>query len=127
MLIKKIRVLKETANNLINKTQIKNHKAKLEKQSNPYGYVFECVSTLKQETDEDDEYLIYSINKTSEYGKPLYVFKASKFLLSLALRLDRNEDDYLSKEWVFFDGSHKRCRGFKTVTVAFYLEKWLKY
>ena len=28
--------------------------------------------------------------------------------------------DYLSTEWVFFDDSRKRCKGFKTITVAFY-------
>ena len=37
--------------------------------------------------------------------------------------MDRQAGDYLfteSSEWVFFDGSHKRSKGFKMITVAFY-------
>ena len=57
--------------------------------------------------------------KVSKY----YVHDCSKFLLNLAYRLDRQAGDYLStesSEWVFFDGSHKRSKGFKMIAVAFY-------
>ena len=62
---------------------------------------------------------IYDINGDCN-DRPAYVFKTSKFLINLACRLDRHAGNYLSTEWVFFDGSHKRCKGFKTITVAFY-------
>ena len=75
--------------------------------------MFQGVASLKQETDQEDEYLIYDINGDCN-NQPAYVFKTSKFLLHLACRFDRHTADYLSTEWVFFDSSHKRCKGFKT-------------
>ena len=48
----------------------------------------------------------YNINGDSN-NRPAFVFKTSKFLLNLACRLDRHAGDYLSTEWVFFDGSQK--------------------
>ena len=81
--------------------------------------MFEGVAFLKQELDKEDEYLIYDINGDCN-NRPAYVFKTSKFLLNLAHRLDRQTGDYLSTEWVFFDGSRKRYKGFKTIAVAFY-------
>ena len=116
---KSVELLKEAANDIVNKNRIRNHKTKLEKQNNPHGCMFQGASSLKQETDQEDEYLIYYINGDCN-NRPAYVFKTSKFLLNLACRLDRHAGDYLSIEWVFFDGSHKRCKGFKTITVAFY-------
>ena len=83
--------------------------------------------TLKKQLDLQDEFLIYKISYDSE--TPNFVFKTSRFLLETALRLNRNGDDYLSTEWVFFDGSHKRCKEFKTITVSFYhplLKKMMK-
>ena len=106
-------LLKEAANDIVNKNRIRNHKTKLEKQNNPHGCMFQGVASLKQETDQEDEYLIYDINGDCN-NQPAYVFKTSKFLLNLACRLDRHTADYLSTEWVFFNGSHQRCKGFKT-------------
>ena len=107
-------LLKEATND-----RIRNHKTKLEKQNNPHGCMFQGVASLKQETDQEDEYLIYDINGDCN-NRPAYVFKTSKFLINLTCRLHRHAWDYLSTERVFFDGSHKRCKGFKTITVAFY-------
>ena len=81
--------------------------------------MFQGVASLKQETDQKDEYLIYDINGDCN-NRPAYVFKTGKFLFNLGCRLDRHTGDYLSTEWVFFDGSDKRYKGFKTITVAFY-------
>ena len=59
--------------------------------------MFQGVASLKQETDQEDEYLIYDINGDCN-NQPAYVFKTRKFLLNLACRLDRHAADYLSTE-----------------------------
>ena len=112
-------LLKEAANDIINKNRIRNHKTKLEKQNNLHGCMFQGIASLKQGTDQEDEYLIYDLNGDCN-NRPAYVFKTGKFLLNLAGRLDRQAGDYLSTERVFFDDSYKWCKSFKTIIVAFY-------
>ena len=55
-------LLKEAAKDIVNKNLSRNHNTKLEKQ-NPHGCMFEGITSLKQETDQEDEYLIYNINE----------------------------------------------------------------
>ena len=59
--------------------------------------MFQRVASLKQDMDQEDEYLIYDINGDCN-NRPAYVSKTSKFLLNLACRLDRHAGDYLSTE-----------------------------
>ena len=44
---KSVVLLKEAANDLVNKNRIRNHKTKLEKQNNPHGCMFQGVAFLK--------------------------------------------------------------------------------
>ena len=48
--------------------------------------------------------------------KPSYVFKSSKEMAQLMLKMDQNNDEShpLQDEVVYFDGMHKRCAGYKT-------------
>ena len=38
----------------------------------------------------------------------------------MALNMDRDGEHYLNDEFCFFDGKHKRCRGFVTLTASVY-------
>ncbi len=65
-----------------------------------------------------DPFLIFEINGQGMNENPSYVFKCSTFLAKIALEMDRSSNHYMSKEWVFFDAAHKRCRGFKTFSIT---------
>ena len=101
--------LKDAAKILVDKTKIKNEKQKLEKASNPFGTNFEAAIMLRKQFQNEDASV-----------PPLFVFKTSRYLIELAWKLDKNGSHYLANEWVFFDGSHKRCKGFKTLTISIY-------
>ena len=75
---KSLESLKEAINGIVNNT-------KLKKQNNPYDFIFENIASLKQEADQEDEYLIYDINGNRN-NRPAYVFKTS---ICLTCRLGR--------------------------------------
>lgn len=46
--------------------------------------------------------------------------KHPKSQLRIAVNMDRNGDHFLNREYVHFDGNHKRCKGFKTLGAYVY-------
>ena len=44
-----------------------------------------------------------------------HVFKMSKIAAKIAINMDKDGQHFMAKEYCFFDGNHKRCRGFITL------------
>ena len=85
---------------------------------------FKNVANLKKATDLRDTNLIFEVNCRKLGGNdPSNVFKTSKYALETAVKMDENTKttrgrrSLLSYEKAYFDGMHKRCRGFKTLTL----------
>ena len=86
---------------------------------------FKNVYELKKATDMQDTNLIFAVNckELSNNGEPSYVFKTSKYCLETAYKMDptkmtvRGKPSLLASEPAYFDGMHRRCRGFKTLTL----------
>ena len=63
--------------------------------------------------------LCYKLNdRRGNSDKQLLVFKTSKFRVTFAPSTDRTEDHVLSKEFVFFDGRVKSCKGLVSLTAS---------
>ena len=76
---------------------------------------FDAVGIMKRTLDEVDEYYIYRINNGSLNGESDYVFKSSKQMAQLAIRMDVNgPEDGLQMENAYFDATHTRVYGFKS-------------
>ena len=95
------------------KSRIQNE-MKSEKQS------MSAVAELRTCTDTSDKFLIYKVydQNMAETGKS-YVFKSSRRMANLMLNMDQNNKlkNPLMSEPCYFDGMHKRCAGWKTLTL----------
>ena len=49
------------------------------------------------------------------------MFKCSRFQADMALSMDRNGNGLLYEQYCYADATHKRCPGFKTLTLWVYL------
>ena len=84
---------------------------------------FRNIRQLKEKTDKKDPFLIYAINFGGMNDEPSYVFKTHRYGLETAFQMDptkktvRGRRSLLSYEKAYFDGMHKRCRGYKTLTL----------
>ena len=84
---------------------------------------FRNVLELKKATDVRDTNLIYALNCKELSQGPSYVFKTSTYALQTAVKMDptkktvRGQRSLLSYEPAYYDGMHRRCRGFKTLTL----------
>ena len=84
---------------------------------------FRCITNLRKASDEIDKNLIYAVNCRQLTGEPSYVFKTHKHALDLAVQMDptrksvRGRHSLLASEKAYFDGMHRRCRGYKTLTM----------
>ena len=92
---------------------------KMEQATNNEIHSLSAVAELEQFFDPFDKYYIYQINDGAMNDKPSYVFKCSKEMAQLMLKMDQNNDEShpLQDEVVYFDGMHKRCAGYKTLTL----------
>ena len=84
---------------------------------------FSNIADLKEETDKYDKFLIYRFNCGKTNGGSSFVFKTSRHHLDMALKMDptrctiNGKRSQLAYEKAYFDGMHKRVRGFKTLTL----------
>ena len=84
---------------------------------------FSCIGDIKKELDKWDKYYIWAYNCGKTNGGDTFVFKTSKHHLETALKMDGNmrplngKRSMLSFEKTYFDGMHRRVRGFKTLTL----------
>ena len=87
------------------------------------GHNFDAVGKYREKVLEklDDPYLIYKVhNKSLDPSRPSFVFKTSKEQLQIAVDMDRQGSNPLGEEYCHLDGNHKRCAGFKTITLWMY-------
>ena len=84
---------------------------------------FQNVLELKKATDVQDTNLIHALNCKELSQGPSYVFKTSTYALQTAVKMDptkktvRGKRSLPSYEPAYYDGMHRRCRGFKTLTL----------
>ena len=85
------------------------------------GENFEGLVTFKTFCDEKDKFYVYKINDSrGNRDQPSFVFKTSESKLRIADSMIKDGDSYLNVEYCFFDGKHKRCRDFVTLTASVY-------
>ena len=51
---------------------------------------------------------------------PSHLFKTSKVRMAIAQNMNRDGDQFMSKEFCYFDSKVKRCRNFVTLTASTY-------
>ena len=84
---------------------------------------FTNIAQLHETTQKKDKFLIYSMNCREINDKPSYVFKTSKHNLDITLSMDPDRKtvcgcrSLLSYEKAYFDGMHRHCRRYKTLTL----------
>ena len=89
----------------------------MKKETEPLGHKFKALVTFRQYCDKKDEFYIYKVNnKCGNPDKPSFVFKTSKEKAQKALAMDQEGEHFLGEEFCYFDGKHKPCRGFITLT-----------
>ena len=77
---------------------------------------FDAVGMLKAETDKCDPFYIYRINNGRLNGGTDYVFKSSREMALIAIKMDVNneEETGLQNENAYFDVTHCQVFGFKS-------------
>ena len=113
----------DIAAKLTNKQRITEIKHKMQTQLRSKKHSLSAVGELKAITDTSDKYLIYRIHDSNMTGQGRsYVFKSSKKMGQLAINMDQNQlmRCPLMEEPAYFDGMHKRCEGWKTLTLWLY-------
>ena len=109
-----------------NTNRMKFLKRKLVKEICPDTHSFEAVGILKSSTDKHDPFLIYRVNDSNCNDGPDLVFKSSRELLLMAAAMDQSgPPNPLQEQVVYFDGTHSRCVGFKTLG-AFFLHPGMR-
>ena len=111
--------IKQVLNTFNDRRMISEAKKKMEQASKNEIHSLAAVAELNEFFDPFDKYYIYELNDGSMNAMPSYVFKSSREMAQLMLKMDqRNEDIHpLQDEAVYFDGMHRRCAGFKTLTL----------
>jgi len=108
------------AESLADTRRLQNTKAKVKKTLEQNGHSFDAICEFKKFCDEKDPFLVYRFNDERQNGDLTYVFKCSRFQAKLALSMDREEDGLLREQYCYADATHKRCPGFKTLTLWTY-------
>ena len=68
-----------------------------------------------------DPLYIYKINdNTGNPDRTSFVFKLSTLKAKIAINMDRDKKHFLAQEFCFFDGKHKRAKGYVTLTASVY-------
>lgn len=76
---------------------------------------------FKEYADKKDPLYVYKINdKRGKPDMPSFVLKTSTTKMTMALHMDKTGDHFLSKEFFFFNGKRKQCKGFVTLTASVY-------
>ena len=79
------------------------------------GNSFDTVGTVKRKTDTKDECYIYRINNSNCNDGCNYVFKSSRKMVELALKMDIDGDqNIMQTENAYFNATHSRVHGFKS-------------
>ena len=96
-------------------------KRQMEKLSPTAGHdhnSFDAVGLIKRTTDTRDKYYIFRIGNKNLNGESDYVFKSSKKMGEIAWHMDVDgPDNILQLENAYFDATHTRVYGFKTLAM----------
>ena len=78
---------------------------------------FDAVAIIKRKTDEYDPYYIYRVNNGLCNNTSDYVFESSREMVRIAMMMDIDnaESNPLQLENCYFDATHKRVQGFKSL------------
>ena len=107
----------ELAESLADSRRIQDTKAKAKKSLESHGHSFDAFCELKKFCGDRDPYLPYPFNDEWQNGNNTFVFKCSRFQANLAMSMDC-EDGLLHEQHCYADTTHKRCPGFKTITLG---------
>ena len=105
---------------LTDKTRIQNIRKRMEREMRSERHSISAVAELKAITDTSDKYLIYKIHDENMTGQgKSYVFKSSRKMVNLMRNMDQSNElnGPIMQEPCYFDGMHKRCQGWKTLTL----------
>ena len=106
-----------------NRKRINQIKSRMQNQMKSEKHSLAAVAEYKSCTDTSDIYLIYKIHDANMSGTgQSFVFKSSRRMANLCLNMDQNNpvQNPLMSEPAYFDGMHKRCQGWKTLTLWVY-------
>ena len=112
--------LDQLAEALADSRRVQETKAKAKKSLEQHGHSFDALCQFKKFCDERDPYLVYRFNDERQNGDLSYVFKCSSFQAKLALSMDSAKNGLLKDQFCYADATHKRCPGFKTLTLWVY-------
>ena len=86
---------------------------------NPNRQSFNAVAEVKKGSDNIAKFYIYHINNSMMNDQPDYVFKSSLKMAKVAILMDQTSSSYnaLQEEDCYFDGTHTRVKGFKTLAL----------
>ena len=79
---------------------------------------FDAVGIVKRKTDQGDPYYIYEIGNRNYTTEDVcdYVFKTSRRMVEMAISMAQDwPDNILQMENAYFDATHSRVHGFKTI------------
>ena len=105
---------------ITNRDRINQIKVRMQTQMRSEKHSLSAVAELKGCTDTPDKYLIFKIHDHNMSGSgQSFVFKTSRKMANLCLNMDQNNptQNPLQSEPAYFDGMHKRCQGWKTLTL----------
>ena len=105
---------------LTDKTRIQQIRRRMENEMRSERHSISAVAELKSITDTSDKCLIYKIHDENMSGEgQSYVFKSSRKMCNIMRSMDQKNPvkSLLQEEPCYFDGMHKRCKGWKTLTL----------
>ena len=105
---------------LTDKTRIQTIRKKMQTEMKSEKHCISAVAELKAITDTSDKFLIYKIFDENMAGEgKSYIFKSSRKMGRLMDNMNQNNKTHgpLMDEVCYFDGMHKRCQGWKTLTL----------
>ena len=110
------------ATQLTDSKRIADLKKKISNEVKSERHSLSYVAELKTCTDTVDNFYISSINDSNMNGRPSYMFKTSRKMVRMAINMDQNypHKNPSQEEPAYFDGMHKRCTGWKTLTLWVY-------
>ena len=76
---------------------------------------FDAVGIVKAKTDTKDPFYIYKIGNKNLSGGSDFVFKSSRRMAKMALDMDVDGEPNLQMENAYFDATHTRVYGFKSL------------
>lgn len=115
---KSLKEVQAEAKGMANLKKIQNIKQKVVTENNPAGHSFEALATMKEASDAQDKYLLWSI-KDGRVADITAVFRTSREKLQIVCQMQRNISEHpLAKEYCFLDAEHDKVKGMKTINLS---------